>query len=73
MSEVYLSGADEDAADAKLWCDGCSGLLGSNKWIIAICQHMQDRQAPFLEERVCSCWQGPLHPASGFCDECSLS
>ena len=27
VCQVYLSGADEDAADAKLWCEGCSGLL----------------------------------------------
>eukprot|EP00927_Polykrikos_kofoidii_P018486 TRINITY_DN18575_c1_g1_i2.p1 TRINITY_DN18575_c1_g1~~TRINITY_DN18575_c1_g1_i2.p1 ORF type:complete len:709 (-),score=163.15 TRINITY_DN18575_c1_g1_i2:256-2382(-) len=24
---VYLSGADEDGADAKTWCDGCAELL----------------------------------------------
>ncbi|CAE7261891.1 unnamed protein product, partial [Symbiodinium pilosum] len=28
-AKVYLSGADEDAADAKLWCDGCSGLISA--------------------------------------------
>lgn len=26
-SRVYLSGADEDATDAKTWCEGCSGLV----------------------------------------------
>eukprot|EP00929_Paragymnodinium_shiwhaense_P030844 TRINITY_DN17404_c0_g1_i1.p1 TRINITY_DN17404_c0_g1~~TRINITY_DN17404_c0_g1_i1.p1 ORF type:complete len:700 (-),score=182.30 TRINITY_DN17404_c0_g1_i1:121-2220(-) len=24
---VYLSGADEETSDAKLWCEGCTGLL----------------------------------------------
>eukprot|EP00439_Symbiodinium_sp_Y106_P013330 s5932_g1.t3 len=28
-AKVYLSGADEDAADAKLWCEGCSGLIAA--------------------------------------------
>ncbi|CAE8666133.1 unnamed protein product [Polarella glacialis] len=27
VAQVYLSGADEDAAAAKTWCEGCSGLL----------------------------------------------
>jgi len=26
-ARVYLSGADEDSSDAKLWCEGCSGLI----------------------------------------------
>lgn len=26
-TQVYLSGADEDACDAKTWCEGCSGLI----------------------------------------------
>mmetsp|Transcript_91844 Transcript_91844/g.295204 ORF Transcript_91844/g.295204 Transcript_91844/m.295204 type:complete len:367 (-) Transcript_91844:27-1127(-) len=27
-SRLYLSGADADGADAKTWCEGCSGLIG---------------------------------------------
>merc|ERR1719498_21859 len=26
-ARVYLSGADADSADAKLWCEGCNGLI----------------------------------------------
>eukprot|EP00928_Gymnodinium_smaydae_P024719 TRINITY_DN19922_c0_g3_i2.p1 TRINITY_DN19922_c0_g3~~TRINITY_DN19922_c0_g3_i2.p1 ORF type:complete len:484 (+),score=103.85 TRINITY_DN19922_c0_g3_i2:83-1534(+) len=26
-TRVFLSGADEDAADVKTWCEGCSGLI----------------------------------------------
>lgn len=28
-TRVYLSGADEDSSDAKLWCEGCSGLMSA--------------------------------------------
>lgn len=28
-ARVYLSGADEESADAKLWCEGCSGMISA--------------------------------------------
>merc|ERR1719356_1914947 len=26
-TQLYLSGADEDAADARTWCEGCNGII----------------------------------------------